>query len=493
MSELPEGWATVLLDELVEFNPKHPSDIDKTQAVSFVPMPAVSADTGIIETPATRPLAEVWKGFTHFAENDVIFAKITPCMENGKIAVARGLTNGLACGSTEFHVLRSWGGVLPEFIWRYLRQLSFRTEAEGAMTGAVGQRRVPADYLRSQLVPLPPIAEQQRIVAKLDALTARTARARADLERVPALAEQHRRAILGAALSGALTQEWREANTVSWSYAEIEALRTARDRASSSRRGSRLRPVPPLLSPGQNDLPSTWASGCLADVAELVVGYAFKSEWFDDKGPLLLRGANVAVGNVCWENAKRLRADLASEFSDYVLKAGDIVIAMDRPLISSGLKIAELRVEDDGALLVQRVASPRPSSLISKRYLWWVLNSELFTDEIKKHATGSDLPHISGNDILATSMPLPPLKEQEAIARRLDSAFAEIDRLVAEAAAARRLLDHLDQQILAKAFRGELVPQDPADVPASVLLERIRAERAATPTKARRGRKPQTA
>lgn len=116
--------------------------------------------------------------------------------------------------------------------------------------------------------------------------------------------------------------------------------------------------------------------------------------------------------------------------------------------------------------------------------------SNLFIEHVGVHATGSDLPHISGNDIATTPVPLPPPEEQHEIVRRIEAAFAWIDRLAAEAESARRLLDRLDQAVLAKAFRGELVPQDPADEPASVLLDRIRAERAAkgAVTKGRRGR-----
>jgi type I restriction enzyme S subunit len=109
MSELPKGWEAPGFAEICDFNPKHDPGTDREQLVSFVPMPAVSDETGTIETPQDRPLSEIWKGYTHFQNGDVIFAKITPCMENGKSAVASDLTNGLACGSTEFHVLRPRG------------------------------------------------------------------------------------------------------------------------------------------------------------------------------------------------------------------------------------------------------------------------------------------------------------------------------------------------------------------------------------------------
>ena len=102
------------VERLCDFNPRHDSSTERSISVSFVPMPVVCEQDGIINSHGTRPLEEVWKGYTHFQNDDVIFAKITPCMENGKIAVAGELHNGIACGSTEFHVLRSLGGVLPK-------------------------------------------------------------------------------------------------------------------------------------------------------------------------------------------------------------------------------------------------------------------------------------------------------------------------------------------------------------------------------------------
>jgi type I restriction enzyme, S subunit len=146
------------LPTVCELNPAKPAaDALPAEApVSFVRMPAVNADLGAITNPETRPFASVRKGgFTSFRDGDVIMAKITPCTENGKAALAAELTGRLGFGSTEFHVLRSNGAVLPEYRWRFIRQTSFRRMAEAEMTGSVGQKRVPVSFLEGAVIPLP--------------------------------------------------------------------------------------------------------------------------------------------------------------------------------------------------------------------------------------------------------------------------------------------------------------------------------------------------
>jgi type I restriction enzyme S subunit len=162
MTDLPPGWELASIGDLCLINPRQfgtPPDNDET--ISFVPMAAMEAGTGRMDASRRVCYGDAQgKSFTLFQELDVLFAKITPCMENGKIGVARGLESGRALGSTEFFVLRSQGAVLPCYLALYLLQLTVRQNAERNMTGAVGQRRVPRAYIEGLPLPVPPLAEQ---------------------------------------------------------------------------------------------------------------------------------------------------------------------------------------------------------------------------------------------------------------------------------------------------------------------------------------------
>jgi type I restriction enzyme S subunit len=190
-----KGWQVLPLGEVCQVNPKIGVDAPAPdKPVSFVPMAAVDEQRGAIAQKEERAYREVAKGYTYFRDNDVLFAKITPCMENGKAAIARGLTNGIGFGSTEFHVLRPSAAVLPEWVFAFIRQPSFRAVAKMNFTGTAGQQRVPTEFMKTVEIPIPPLDEQRRIVAILDEAEAlRQLRARADArmaEFIPALFNQ---------------------------------------------------------------------------------------------------------------------------------------------------------------------------------------------------------------------------------------------------------------------------------------------------------------
>lgn len=169
LGRVPEEWEVGTLSDIAQINPK--SDISKfsdNSLVTFLSMPDVG-ENGKIISRQIRKLSEVKTGFTRFTEDDILFAKITPCMENGKGALATELINKAGFGSTEFHVLRAKQSGSPEFIYHVTQSKKFRLKSEGNMTGSAGQQRVPADFFKKYQISLPPLPEQHRIAEILTA------------------------------------------------------------------------------------------------------------------------------------------------------------------------------------------------------------------------------------------------------------------------------------------------------------------------------------
>ncbi len=177
---LPKGWRWVKLGDICEINPSRPpiNSADE-KLTSFIPMEAIDAVSGTVNTIHLRPFVEVKKGYTFFKEGDVLFAKITPCIQNGKHALAKGLVGGFGFGTTEFHVLRPKETVLSEIVWRFVRRPDILIDATEHFTGAAGQQRLPADFLALMDFPLPPLEEQERIASILTEQMAAIDKARA--------------------------------------------------------------------------------------------------------------------------------------------------------------------------------------------------------------------------------------------------------------------------------------------------------------------------
>ena len=160
----PDGWRVVAISDVCVINPKSNYQLLDDDDVTFVPMKAVDDVSGCIIAGERKLLSEVKKGFTYFSEGDVLFAKITPCMENGKSAIAKDLINNVGYGSTEFHVLRPSAYIKAEYLHFFLRQESFRLYAKNHYVGSAGQQRVPTSFFRAAKIPLPSLEEQQYIV-----------------------------------------------------------------------------------------------------------------------------------------------------------------------------------------------------------------------------------------------------------------------------------------------------------------------------------------
>lgn len=178
------SWPINKLSTVAQINPSRTKTIreDNTET-SFIPMEGVDGINGIVIGILNRPYAEVKKGYTYFEENDVIFAKITPCMQNGKHAIVRGLLDGIGFGSTEFHIIRCSNEIIPEWVHFYLRRQETLDAAIKTFTGTVGQQRVPTNFLENLEIPVPVSVEEQRQIAtRLKAQLAEVETARKALE-----------------------------------------------------------------------------------------------------------------------------------------------------------------------------------------------------------------------------------------------------------------------------------------------------------------------
>ncbi len=205
-SKEAKEWRWPQLKEIAGINPRRPRGLKRPEEAptTFVPMPSVDGTSGNISDPLERPFGEIKKGYTYFEKNDVLFAKITPCMQNGKHVIARNLIDGIGFGTTEFHVIRPGDEVIPEWIHLYIRQPTILNEAATHFTGSVGQQRVPSYFLEDLAIPLPSLSEQKRIAHTLKNRMADIARActaiRENLETINQLPS----AILRKAFNGEL-------------------------------------------------------------------------------------------------------------------------------------------------------------------------------------------------------------------------------------------------------------------------------------------------
>jgi type I restriction enzyme S subunit len=195
---IPSNWRWSQLAEIGVLSPRN--EAPDTLEASFVPMPMIAAEYGVANQHEVRTWGEIKKGYTHFAEGDVGLAKITPCFENGKSAVFRNLTGGIGAGTTELHIVRPLF-VDQDFILLFLKSPHFIETGIPKMTGTAGQKRVPTEYFAHSPSPLPPLAEQHRIVAKVDALMALCDRLEASLAATAATRRRLLEALLAEALA----------------------------------------------------------------------------------------------------------------------------------------------------------------------------------------------------------------------------------------------------------------------------------------------------
>jgi type I restriction enzyme, S subunit len=285
------------------------------------------------------------------------------------------------------------------------------------MTGAVGLRRVPSAFLRSAEIPLPDLGEQRRIVEEIEKQFSRLDAALAGLQRVRASLKRYKTSIIARGLDGSL--------------ANADGLVSEADRVTA-RQG--------------------WTSFAIRDLAQIDVGFAFRSAGFAKEGIRLLRGENIEPGSLRWTETRYWPLDRVGGYENLLLRAGDIILAMDRPLVTAGLKLARVKNSDLPCLLVQRVARVRCHDERLEPFLYLAMSATSFERHLLRGQTGTQLPHISAATIAAYVIDVPPLADQNGIVAEVDRRLSVVRALEAEVDINLKRAQALRQTVLAKHF-----------------------------------------
>lgn len=381
-------------------------------------------------------------------------------------------------GADGVQILKPHPEMDARFLYLFLRNLPIESKGYARHFKIVKN----AEYLA------PPLAEQTRIAAKLDELLAQVDTLKARIDGIPALLKRFRQSVLAAAISGRLTEEWRS-NGVSIDNGHVlhHQIKEAHAAEGGHARGNASDPTEEAHDLSPEDLPKTWDIAELRDICvpgrPITYGILKPGPELDE-GILYIRVADFPGNKLNMANIKKTSSAIDEQFRRARLIAGDLLLSIR----GSVGRLIKIPANLEGANITQDTARLSISPLVSTDFVYWALLADSTQRRMKNATRGVAVRGINIGDVRALQIPLPPRVEQNEIVRRVEQLFAFADQLEAKIQTAQARINHLTQSILAKAFRGELVPQAPNDEPASELLARIQAQRAAAP-KAKRGRK----
>ena len=457
MRELPEGWAeAIVVDLLLSISNGIPNKQNKE---------AKGIPVTRIETIATGKIDFSRVGFVEntdsyvierfrLKEGDILFSHINSLAHIGKTALFVEESKELFHGTNLLLLRPDTSITIPSFLeygFQFLRNLHFfRLNAQNA----VNQASLNQKQLKSIGIPLPPLNEQKRIADRLDQLLTRIDKTKAHLDRIPPLLKRFRQSVLAVATSGKLTEEWREDNG---------------EQDSSSK------------------FPLDWNLKLVKEVGNVQLGRQRSPKYHSGQYMRpYLRVQNVFENFIDLDDVMEMNFP-PPDMEKYRLCYGDILLNEGQSPHLLG-RPAMFRDGLPEAYFTNTLIRFQAFDVVSREFALLVFRNYMHCGRFQHEGTiTTNIAHLGAGRFAEIEFPVPSLEEQQEIVRRVEALFAKADRIEAQYKNARQQVDRLTPALLAKAFRGELVPQDPNDEPASVLLERVKEARSATqPAKAKR-------
>ncbi len=442
--ELPQGWAIARIADVTERVANIKPEDSPDKEFGYVDISSIDNSSFVItDLKRFKGKAAPSRARRPIRPNDIVFSNVRTYLRN--IALVGSDCSAEVC-STGLTVLRPNGAVEPRFLFRYVLTDQFLDRVTPQQTGT----HYPATSDRvvmSEQIPLPPLPEQRRIVAKLEKLLAKVDACNQRLAKIPILLKRFRQSVLAAACSGRLTADWREEHpTVEKPERTLDKIKKRREAdAKTPAQKEKLREIFSINEENDSDdLPESWGYAALNKLCKSFdYGTSAKSQ--PAGAVAVLRMGNIQSREMDWS---------------------DLVFTSDEQEI-------ERYTLQPNTVLFNRTNSPE---LVGKTAIYRGERPAIFAGYlIRINPFGVSQSNINAQKLGSFELPLAPLPEQQEIVRRVEALFELADQIEARFKKAQAQVDRLTPSLLARAFRGELVPQDPDDEPASVLLERIHA------------------
>ena len=425
LGEVPEHWETKrlknLLSEPLKYGANESAEDEDRSHPRFVRITDITDAGGLREDTFKSLPPDVAAPYL-LQPGDVLLARSGATVGKSVICSSDW---GIACFAG--YLIRARLRIdkcLPKWFLFFCQTHIYRDYVTGSQIQATIQN-VSAEKYASLHVPLPYLDEQHAIVTFLDRETAKIDALIAEQQRLIELLQEKRQAVISHAVTKGLN------------------------------------PDAPMKDSGiewLGEVPEHWRIGRCRFYVDMLSGFAFPSQGFsDDEGDWrLLRGINVGVGSIRWEDIVYWKREPNDGLDAYEMRQSDLVIGMDRPLISDGMRVARLTEQDVPSLLLQRVVRLTPLPPVDAEYLQHLLSSEMFVAHFAPETTGVSVPHISPDQIAAFVIPVPPIHEQKAIVKQVRNQIAELAGLMNEASQSVDLLQERRAALISAAVTGQI-------------------------------------
>jgi len=426
IEKVPGDWSMLRLKYFVKINPSKTLTVlneNISGEVSFLPMEKVDSD-GEYDVASMKPIEEVNNGFTCFKKNDVIFAKITPCFENGKGALLDKIKTNIGFGSTEFHVLRSIRDMSnPKYLYYITKTHPFRKMGEAFMSGSAGQKRVPSNFIENLFFPYSPLPEQKQLAKYLDHKTTQIDSLIEKKGRLIELLKEERTAVINQAVSKGLDSnvpmkdsgiEWMGEIPAHWKIKKVKHLTTKIGSGITPRGGSAI---------------------------------------YLDAGIPLLRSQNVHFYGLLLDDVAYISEEIFTGMLNSEVLAGDVLLNI------TGASIGRCYYVDESlgkANVNQHVCIVRPKSDIETEYLYLILASDIGQTQVFHCQTGANREGLNFEQLKNFIVPYPNKEQRDLIINHIKKETARIDTIISKSEKEIELLQEYRTALISEVVTGKI-------------------------------------